>query len=63
MITLKINMATTEDHYSPIEDVYKDFSKDKGMFHFSNYSSQKYYDDFNKLVVGKMKDETSGVSI
>ena len=29
-----------------------------------NYSTEsKYYDDSNKLVVGKMKDETGGVAI
>ena len=37
------------------EHVYKDFNKDKRMFDFSNYSTKsKYYDDSNKLVVGKM---------
>ena len=41
------------------EDVYVDFSSNKEMFYFSNYS--KYYDDSNKLVIGKMKDETGGV--
>ena len=46
------------------EDVYKDFSNDKEMFDFSNYSTKsKYYDNSNKLVVGKMKDETAGVVI
>ena len=46
------------------EDVYEDFSKDKEMFDFSNYSTKsKYYDDLNKLVVGKMKDETRGIAI
>ena len=40
------------------EDIYDDFSKDIEMFDFSNYSAKsKYYDDSNKLVVGKMKDE------
>ena len=39
------------------EDVYKDFSNDKEMFNFSNY--WKYYDNSNKVVVGKMKDETT----
>ena len=30
------------------------------MFDFSNYSTNsKYYDDSNKLVIGKMKDETA----
>ena len=37
------------------------------MFDFSNYSAKsKSYDDINtnnKLVVGKMKDETGGVAI
>ena len=29
------------------------------MFDFSNYSAEsKYYDDSNKLVIGKMKDKT-----
>ena len=46
------------------EDVYKDFSSNKEMFDFSNYSTKsKYYDNSNKLVVGKMKDETAGVAI
>ena len=34
------------------------------MFDFGNYSPKsKYYDDSNKLVVGKMKDKTAGVAI
>ena len=46
------------------EDVFEDFSKDKKMFDFSNYSTKpKYYDNSNKLVVDKMKDETGGVAI
>ena len=33
------------------------------MFDFSNYSAQlKYYDDSNKLVVSKMKEETARVA-
>ena len=45
------------------EDVYEHFSKDKEMFDFSNYSTKsKQYDKSNKLMVGKMKDETAGVS-
>ena len=40
------------------EDVYEDFSSNKEMFDFSNYSSKsKYYDDSNKLVIRKMKLE------
>ena len=41
------------------ENVYEDFSQDKRMFYFINYSTKsKIYNDFNKLAVGKMKDET-----
>ena len=37
---------------------------DEETFDFSNYSTEsKYYDNWNKLVVGKMKDETAGVAI
>ena len=33
------------------EDVYEDFSNNKKMFDFSNYSAEsKYYDNSNKLV-------------
>ena len=39
------------------EDVYEDFSSNKEMFDFSNYSTKsKYYDNSNKLVIGKIKD-------
>ena len=41
-----------------------DFSKGKEMFDFSNYSAKSnFYDNSNKLGVGKMKDETAGVTI
>ena len=46
------------------DDVYEDFSSNKEMFNFSNYSTKStYHDDSNKLVIGKMKDETAGVVI
>ena len=46
------------------EDVYEDFSSDKEMFDFSNYSTKsKYYDGSNKLIIGKMKDKTGVVAI
>ena len=46
------------------KDVYEDFRNDKEMFNFSNYSTKsRHYDNSNKLVVGKMKDETAGVTI
>ena len=44
------------------KDVYKDFSNDKEMFDLNNYSNKsKYYDNSNKLVVAKMKDEIAVV--
>ena len=34
------------------------------MFSFSNYSTKsKYYDDSNKLLIGKMKDKTGSIAI
>ena len=46
------------------EDVFEDFSGDKKMFDFTNYSTKsKYYDNSNKLVIGKVKDEAGGVAI
>ena len=46
------------------EDVYKDFKNDKEMYDFSNYSNNsKYCYNSNKLMVGKIKDETAGVAI
>ena len=34
------------------------------MFDFSNYSTKsKCYDNSNKLVIEKMKDETAGIAI
>ena len=46
------------------EDVHEDFSSNKEMLDFSNYSTKsKYYDNSNKLVIGKMKDETGGAAI
>ena len=46
------------------EDVYGDLDNDKEMFDFSKYSTKsKYYDDSNKLGLGKMKDETGCIAI
>ena len=46
------------------EDVYEDFSSDKEMFDFINYSTNsKYCNNSNKLVIGKMKVKTAGVAI
>ena len=46
------------------EDVYEDFSNNKEMFGFNNYlAKSKYYDNSNKLVIGKMKQQTGGAAI
>ena len=46
------------------EDIFEDFSNNKEMFDFSNYSvKSKFYDGSNKWVIGKMKDETAGIAI
>ena len=46
------------------KNFYEDFRNDKEMFDFSNYSTKsEYYDDSNKLVVGKMNDERAGVVV
>ena len=46
------------------EDVYEDFSNDKEMLDFSNYSTKsKCCDNSNVLVVLKTKDEKAGVAI
>ena len=46
------------------ENVNEDFSSDKKMCDF-NYDStkSKYYDVSNKLLIGKMKDETGAIAI
>ena len=45
------------------EDVYEDFSNNKEMCDFSNYSTKsKYYGNSNKLAIGKMKYETGDVA-
>ena len=46
------------------KDFYEYFSSNKEMFDFSSYSTKSnYYDNSNKLVTGKTKDETGGVAI
>ena len=46
------------------ENVYEDFFKWKDLFDFSNYSKDStFYDDTNKKVIGKMKDEYGGAII
>ena len=59
------------------EDIYEDFSKDRSIYSFTNFgklsiffskfrifsTNSKYYDDSNKLVVGKMENEAGSVDV
>ena len=46
------------------KNVYEEFFKWKNLFDFSNYSkNSKLFDDANKKVIGKMKNEMAGVII
>ena len=50
--------------YEIKSDVYKEFFKHKRLFDFSNYpKDSKFFDEINKKVIGKMKDEFGGVII
>ena len=47
-----------------LEDAYEDFLKHKGFFDFSNYpQDSKCFDETNKKVISKMKDEFGGVIV
>ena len=46
------------------ENVYEEFFKWKDLFDFSNFpKGSKFFDDTNKKVIGKMKDEFGGVMV
>ena len=52
----KVLFTDTDDllYETKTEDVCEDYSGDKKIFDFSNYSAKsKYYDNSNKLVIGK----------
>ena len=44
-----------------VDDVYEKVYQNKDLFHFSDCSKESnFYDNSNKKVIGKMKDEMSG---
>ena len=46
------------------ENVYEQLFKWKDLFDFSNYpKDSKFFDETNKKVIGKMKDEFYGVAV
>ena len=47
-----------------VDDVYQDFWKDKHLFDNSDYPKDSpFFDNTNKKVIGKFKDEAAGLSI
>ena len=53
----KLLFADTDSsmYETKTKDVYEDFSREKEMFDSSNYSTKsKFYDNSNKLIMGKM---------
>ena len=57
-------MLTSLTYEIKSDNVYKDFYKWKDLFEFSNYSRDStFYDDTNKKVIGKIKDEYGGAII
>ena len=46
------------------KNVYEKFFKSKDLFDFSNYSNDsKFFDETNKKVIGKKKDEFGGITV
>ena len=46
------------------KNVYEEFFKWKNLFDFSNFSKDsKFFNETNKKVIGKMKDEFGGVIV
>ena len=72
-ITSKINMEIKQNYHSDTDslcyeiesnDVYQDFWNNKNKFDNSDYpENSQFYDKSNKKVIGKFKDEASGIPI
>ena len=63
---VKLMLTDTDSFVYEIKhgNVYDQCFKNKHLFDFSGYSKDSvYYDDSNKKVLGKMKDELGGVKI
>ena len=47
-----------------LKDIYEEFFKHKHLIDFSNYpKDSKFFEETNKKVIGKMKDESEGKTI
>ena len=63
---VNVHMTDTDSFIYGIEteDLYGDFAKEMDRFDFSDYPvDHPMYSEANKKVLGKMKDETSGIPI
>ena len=50
--------------FTNTDNDYVNFSKNKELFDFSNnHADSKYYDDSNRLFVGKIEDEMRNAAI
>ena len=53
-----------QSYFRQSENVYEEFFNWKDLFDFSNYSKDsKFFDETNKKVIVKMKDEFGGVTV
>lgn len=58
------NIEKKHNYYLQIQIVYKDFWNDKEKFDNSEYpEDSKYFNNSNKKVIGKFKDEASGIPV
>ena len=61
-LRLLLTDADTLMYEIKTEDAYDNFSSDKEIIDFCNYSTKSKYYDSNKLVMGKMKDQTADIA-
>ena len=55
---------TQSSYEIKLEDIYEEFFKHKHLFDFRNFpNDSKFYDNQNKMVVGKMKVVNKGIQI
>ena len=55
---------TQSSYEIKLEDIYEEFFKHKHLFDFRNFpNDSKFYDNQNKMVVGKMKVVNKGIPI
>ena len=58
------NISTIKTFQSKSENVYEECFERKDLFDFGNYSKDsRFFNDTNKKVIGKMKDEFGGVIV